>query len=99
MFNIIPKVLELLTIKAGLLKTMLTVFKHNTNAVTFFKEVKQCSAATGLQIQLQLQIQAAIECIIFTMLALQGLKYNVDETSPLDTIQVSNSCKQSSFTS
>lgn len=99
MFNIIPKVLELLTIKAGLLKTMLTVFKHNTNAVTFFKEVKQCSAATGPQIQLQIQIQAAIECIIFTMLALQGLKYNVDETSPLDTIQVSNSCKQSSFTS
>ena len=33
----------------------------------------------------------------FTMLALQGLKYSVDETSPLDTIQVSNSCKQSSF--
>ena len=98
MFNIIPKVLELLTIKAGLLKTMLTVFKHNTKAVTFFKEVKQCSAATGPQIQLQIQIQAAIECIIFTMLALQGLKYNVDETSPLDTIQVSNSCKQSSFT-
>ena len=29
----------MLTIKAGLLKTMLTVFKHNTKAVTFFKEV------------------------------------------------------------
>ena len=46
----IHKVLELLTIKAGLLKTMLTVFKHNTKAVTFFKEVKQCSAVTGPQI-------------------------------------------------
>ena len=33
------QVLELLTIQAGLLKTMLTVFKHNTKAVTFFKEV------------------------------------------------------------
>ena len=43
----IHKVLELLTIKAGLLKTMLTVFKHNTKAVTFFKEVKQCSTVTG----------------------------------------------------
>ena len=31
--------LELLTIQAGLLKTMLTVFKHNTKAVAFFKEV------------------------------------------------------------
>merc|ERR1719430_1485408 len=48
------KVLELLTIQAGLLKTMLTVFKHNSKASTFFKE---------------------------------GLKYSVDETSPLDTIQ------------
>ena len=34
------QVLELLTIQAGLLKTMLTVFKHNTKAVTFFKEVQ-----------------------------------------------------------
>ena len=50
MFNIIPKVLELLTIKAGLLKTMLTVFKHNTKAVTFFKEVKQYAANTNLPI-------------------------------------------------
>jgi len=48
------KVLELLTIQAGLLKTMLTVFKHNTKAVTFFKE---------------------------------GLKYSLDETTPVDTIQ------------
>merc|ERR1719430_473311 len=33
------KVLELLMMKAGLLKVMLTVFKHNPKAVTFFKEV------------------------------------------------------------
>ena len=37
-WRIMTQVLELLTIKAGLLKTMLTVFKHNTKAVTFFKE-------------------------------------------------------------
>ena len=39
--NTVYKILELLTIKAGLLKTMLTVFKHNTKASTFFKEVNQ----------------------------------------------------------
>merc|ERR1719337_747151 len=32
------KVLELMMMKSGLLKTMLTVFKHNTKASTFFKE-------------------------------------------------------------
>jgi GNAT superfamily N-acetyltransferase len=32
------KVLELLMIKAGLFKIMLTVFKHNPKAVTFFKD-------------------------------------------------------------
>ena len=47
------KVLELLMIKADLLKIMLTVFKHNQDATTFFKEI---------------------------------LKYEVDETCPVDTV-------------
>ena len=38
--TMMTQVLELLMMKAGLLKIMLTVFKHNTNAVTFFKQVK-----------------------------------------------------------
>ena len=68
------QVLELLTIKAGLLKTMLTVFKHNTKAVTFFKEVSSHNTQKGVSIQ---------HVALF-----QGLKYSVDETSPVDTIQV-----------
>ena len=79
--NTVYKVLELLTIKAGLLKTMLTVFKHNTKASTFFKEVKQYAAASNTNTQIQMQ----------------GLKYSVDETSPLDTIQVSVVAKKQNF--
>ena len=68
------QVLELLTIKAGLLKTMLTVFKHNTKAVTFFKEASSYNT----------QKNVLIQCIA----VFQGLKYSLDETSPVDTIQV-----------
>ena len=68
------QVLELLTIKAGLLKTMLTVFKHNTKAVTFFKEASSYNT----------QKYVLIQHIAF----FQGLKYSLDETSPVDTIQV-----------
>ena len=56
----IYKVLELLTIKAGLLKTMLTVFKHNAKAVTFFKEVKLYATKmkkTKINTNIDLQIQ------------------------------------------
>ena len=42
---------------------------------------------------LLIQIQAAPN----TQLQMQGLKYSVDETSPLDTIQVSNIFKKRSF--
>ena len=66
--------LELLTIKAGLLKTMLTVFKHNTKAVTFFKEASSYDTQKYVFIQ---------HVAVF-----QGLKYSLDETSPVDTIQV-----------
>ena len=68
------QVLELLTIKAGLLKTMLTVFKHNTKAVTFFKEASSHNTQKDVLIQ---------HVAVF-----QGLKYSLDETSPVDTIQV-----------
>jgi len=52
--KVMMKILELLMIKAGLLKVMLTVFKHNPKAVAFFKE---------------------------------GLKYELDETCPMDSLQ------------
>ena len=73
-WRIMTQVLELLTIKAGLLKTMLTVFKHNTKAVTFFKEASSHNSQKDVLIQ---------HVAVF-----QGLKYSLDETSPVDTIQV-----------
>ena len=77
------QVLELLTIQAGLLKTMLTVFKHNTKAVTFFKEVQIKSNKPPQRSVANDRIQ------------LQGLKYSLDETTPVDTIQVKQNTKKS----